>query len=184
VTVSNNAWVFDAGPLRHFAIQGWLGVVRFLAGDRPVYIPDSVERELDDAVQRFPAVRAVLDADWINVYRSTSIDFVEAFARFADRLVVDGKNLGECGVLAMGQLYKCEVVIDDGVPRQIAREKGIRSTATVPLLCDAVRTKKLTMVMVEELADNLLEGEYYLPFGPGGFRRHVLENGLLDYEDM
>jgi hypothetical protein len=35
------------------------------------------------------------------------------------------------------------------------------------------------LVMVEQLADNLLEGKYYMPFGPGGFRQHVLENGLL-----
>jgi predicted nucleic acid-binding protein len=109
---------------------------------------------------------------------------VEAFARYRDRLVADGKNVGECGVLAMGKIYGCELVIDDAVPRQIAEDEGIKVTATVPLLCDAIRERKLTMVMVEELADHLLEGKYYLPFGPGGFRQHVLENGLLDYGDL
>ena len=139
MTVPDNAWVFDTGPLRHFAIQGWLGVLRFLAGERPVYIPDSVERELDSAADHVPATRAVLDADWIHIHRSTSHDFSEAFAHYVDRLVVDGKNLGECGVLAMGQIYKCEVVIDDATPRQIANERGIQVTATVPLLCEAIR---------------------------------------------
>ncbi|MEU9510127.1 hypothetical protein AB0D32_28040 [Micromonospora sp. NPDC048170] len=184
MTVPDNAWVFDTGPLRHFAIQGWLGVLRFLAGERPIYIPDSVERELESAAAHVSAARAVLEADWIRVHRSTSHDFAEAFAHYADRLFADGKNLGECGVLAMGQIYRCEVVIDDATPRQIAREKGIRVTATVPLLCEAIRAKKLTTVMVEELADNLLEGMYYLPFGSGGFRQHVLENGLLDYDEL
>lgn len=184
MTVPNNAWVFDTGPLQHFAMQGWLGVLRFLAGERPVYIPDSVERELWDAAEHVSAARAVLEADWINVHRSTSREFIETFAHYADRLVVGRKNVGECGVLAMGQIYECEVVIDDAIARQIAEEKGIRITATVPLLCDAVRAKKLTMVMVEELADNLLESQYYLPFGPGGFRRHVQENGLLDYDEL
>jgi predicted nucleic acid-binding protein len=184
VTVPNNAWVFDTGPLRHFAMQGWLGVLRFLAGAHPVYIPDSVERELYDAAEHVSAARAVLDAGWINVHRSTSRDFIEAFAHYADRLVAGGKNLGECGALAMGQVYKCEVVIDDAIPRQIAKEKGIRITATVPLLCEAIRAEKLTTVMVEELADNLLESKYYLPLGPGGFRQHVLENGLLDYGEL
>jgi predicted nucleic acid-binding protein len=184
VSVPENAWVFDTGPLRHFAIQGWLGVLRFLAGERPVYIPDSVERELNHAAEHVSAARAVLDADWIRVHRSTSGDFSEAFAYYANRLVVGDKNLGECGVLAMGQIYKCEVVIDDATPRVIAKEKGIRVTATVPLLCDAIRAKQLTTVMVEALADNLLESEYYLPFGPGGFRQHVLENGLLDYDEL
>lgn len=184
MTVPDNAWVFDTGPLRHFAMHGWLGVLRFLAGERPVYIPDSVERELNNAAEQVSAVRAVLDASWIHVHRSTDPDFAEAFAHYADRLVVDGKNLGECGVLAMGQIYKCEVVIDDATPRQIAEERGLHVTATVPLLCEAIRTRKLTTVMVEELADNLLEGEYFLPFGPGSFRQHVLENGLLDYDEL
>lgn len=184
MTVPDDAWVFDTGPLRHFAMQGWLGVLRFLAGDRPVYIPDSVERELNDAAEHVSATRAVLDADWIHIYRPTSPDFLEAFAHYADRLVAEGKNLGECGVLAMGQIYGCEVVIDDATPRHIAEERGIRVTATVPLLCGAIRAKKLTTVMVEELADNLLESKYYLPFGSGGFRQHVLENGLLDYDEL
>ncbi|WP_327042826.1 nucleotide-binding protein [Micromonospora ureilytica] len=176
--------MFDTGPLKHFTANGWLGVLRFLAEERPVYIPDSVERELNDATEYVSAVRAALDADWIRVHRSISPDYVKAFAHYVDRLVVNGKNLGECGVLAMGEIYKCEVVIDDATPRAIAEEKGIQVTATVPLLCEAIRAKKLTTVMVEALADNLLEGEYYLPFGPGGFRQHVLENGLLDYGEL
>jgi predicted nucleic acid-binding protein len=184
VTIPGDALVFDTGPVRHFAIQGWLGVLRFLAAERPVYIPDSVERELNQAVEHATAARAVLDADWIGVHRSTDDDFGKAFAHYVDRLVVDGKNIGECGVLAMGEIFKCELVIDDATPRRIAEEKGLRVTATVPLLCDAIRAKKLTMVMVEALAHHLLEGEYFLPFGPGAFRQHVLEHGLLDYDDL
>ncbi|MFV2017325.1 nucleotide-binding protein [Micromonospora sp. LOL_023] len=184
MTVPDSAWVFDTGPLRHFASQGWLGVLRFLAEGRPVYIPDSVERELNESAEYLSSVRAVLDADWIQVHRSTDPAFGEAFAHYVDRLVVGTKNRGECGVLAMGQIYNCEVVLDDAVPRKIAEEKRLRVTATVPLLCEGIRSGNLTTVMVEALADNLLEDEYYLPFGSGGFRRHVLENGLLDYEEL
>lgn len=183
MTIPANAWVFDTGPLRHFAAQGWLGVLRFLAGERPVYIPDSVERELINAAKHVPAVRAVLDAHWINVHRSTDLAYLRSYAYYADRLVAAGKNQGECGVLALGELYKCEVVIDDSTAYKVAEENGIRVVATVPLLCDAVRANKLTLAMVEGLADNLLEGDYHLPFGPGEFRKHVLENGLLDYDD-
>ena len=99
-------------------------------------------------------------------------------------LVAGGKNVGECGVLAMGQVYKSVVVMDDATPRRIAQEKGIQVLATVPLLCAAIRDKKLTTVMVEDLADTLLQSDYYLPFGPGGFRQHVMENGLLDYDEL
>jgi predicted nucleic acid-binding protein len=127
---------------------------------------------------------ALQGCDWIRIHRSADHDFGRAFAHYRDRLVVGDKNVGECGVLAMGEIYHCEVVIDDATPRAIAEEKGIQVTATVPLLCEAIREKQLTMVMVEALADDLLEGEYFLPFGPGGFRQHVLVNGLLDYEDF
>jgi hypothetical protein len=51
---------------------------------------------------------------------------VEAFSRYRDRLVADGKNVGECGVLAMGKIYGCELVMDDAVPRQIAEDEGIK----------------------------------------------------------
>jgi hypothetical protein len=97
VRVPENAWVFDTGPLRNFAMQGWLGVLRFLAEDRPVYVPQSVERELKQAGEIFPAVRAVLEADWIQVHRTFDDDFSKAFAHYADRLIADGKNQGECG---------------------------------------------------------------------------------------
>ncbi|MEU8050988.1 hypothetical protein [Micromonospora haikouensis] len=129
--------MFDTGPLRHFATQGWLGVLRFLAGERPVYIPDSVERELNGATEHASATRAVLDADWIRVHRSTNPDFVESFSHYADRLFAAGKNLGECGVLAIGQIYKCEVVIDDATPRRIAEEKEFGSRR--PSHCCAMR---------------------------------------------
>ncbi len=105
------------------------------------------------------------------------------FADYARRLVAGGKNEGECGVLAMGATFGSEMVIDDSTPREIAEAEGLRVTATVPILCDAIRAKQLTLPMVEHVADELLANEYYLPFGPGGFRRHVLENGLLDYDE-
>jgi len=184
VIVPDDALVFDTGPLRHFAAQGWLGVLRFLTRDRPVYIPDVVAFEIEEAAGHISAVRGVLEADWIQIYRGFEPDYLETFAGYRDRLVVGSKNRGECGVLAIGKLYGCEVVIDDATASTIAEEHSIKLTATVPLLCDAIRAKKLTTIMVEDLVDSLLEGEYFLPFGRGGFRQHVITNGLLDYEEL
>lgn len=182
--VPAEAWVFDTGPLRHFAVQGWVGVLRHLAGSRPIVIPDVVERELRDAAIALPAVHAVLDVPWITVHRSVEDTFRRSFSRYEERLAVGRTNLGECGVLAIGDVFGAEMVIDDSTPREIAEEEGLLVTATVPILCDAIRRKQLTVPLVEDLADALLEGKYFLPFGPGGFRNHVLENGLLDWEDI
>lgn len=182
MTPESDAIVFDTGPLRHFAVEGWLGVVKFLAGDRPVLIPESVERELRQQERDTVVLRQLLDAEWITVDRSNDIAFLAAFARYEDRLVVDERNRGECGVLALGDVRGFEVVLDDSVARTIAEEHGVRVTATLPLLCAAIREGKLTVPMVESLADDLLAGDYYLPFAPGGFRQWAIQEGLIEYE--
>ncbi len=175
------ALVLDTGPLRHFAAEGWLRLLEYLAGDRIVVIPESVEREVREQAHGVPLLGDVLTADWIVTDRSDDLPHLAAFSRYEERLVVGRANRGECGVLAPAEVRGYEAVLDDAVPRAIAEEVGIRVTASVPLLCQAVREGRLTLEMVEKLADDLLRGEYFLPFGPGGFRRHALENGLIDY---
>lgn len=176
-----DALVFDTGPLRHFAAENWLGVLKFLAGDRRILIPESVERELKRQVHGLPVLHQVLEADWIHVDRSDDLEFVMAFATYEQRLAVGQENLGECGVLALGRTRGFEIVLDDRVPRTIAEEEGIRVTATLPLLCNAIREGQLTVPMVEALADDLITGEYFLPFSRGGFRRWAIEAGLIEY---
>lgn len=182
MTQPPDALVFDTGPLRHFAQQGWLGVRKFLTGDRAVIIPASVEHELKKQVHDMPALHQVLDADWIGVDRSDDLGFLVAFAKYEERLAIGEQNRGECGVLALGHTRGFEVVLDDSVPRAIAEAEGITVTATLPLLCKAIRESQLTVPMVESLADDLLAGTYYLPFGKGGFRQWAYQEGLIEYE--
>ncbi|WP_369371255.1 nucleotide-binding protein [Promicromonospora sp. Populi] len=179
-----DAVVFDTGPLRHFTLRGWLGVLKFLTNGRAVLIPETVEDELKRQSHGEPVLQQVLQADWITVDRSTDIAFLAAFARYENRLVVDGNNVGECGVLALGSTCGYELVLDDATPRRIAQDEGLRVTATLPLLCEAIRAKQLTVPLVEALADDLIIGTYYLPFQPGEFRRWALEHGLLDYDEI
>jgi hypothetical protein len=37
--------------------------------------------------------------------------------------------------------------------------------------------------MVEQVADDLIAGDYYLPFGRGGFRYWALEQAMIGWED-
>lgn len=107
-----------------------------------------------------------------------------AFADYERRLAVGEVNRGECGVLALGKSCGYEVVIDDGAARTIAEEEGLNVTATLPLLCRAIREMKLTVPMVEALADDLITGEYYLPFERGDFRMWALEQGLIEPDEF
>lgn len=175
--------VFDTGPLRHFAINGWLGVLKFLTSETSAVIPESVEAELKRQCIDIPALRQVLDAEWITVDRSVDLAVIAAFAGYEERLVEHGRNRGECGVLALGKVRGWGLVIDDRTARSIAKEDGLRPQATLSLLCDAIREGKLTVPMVEALADDLISGEYHLPFGPGAFRQWALQEGLIDYSD-
>jgi predicted nucleic acid-binding protein len=124
VALDSDALVFDTGPLRHFAVEGWLGVLKFLAEDRGVIIPESVEREIKRQVHDLPVLHQVLDAEWICVDRSDDLPFLMAFAQYEQRLAVGQQNLGECGVLALGKTRGFETVLDDRVlpsvrPRRI-----------------------------------------------------------------
>lgn len=55
--------------------------------------------------------------------------------------------------------------------------------STLTLLCDGIRQGKLTVGMVEQVADDLIAGDYYLPFGRGGFRYWALEQAMIGWED-
>lgn len=56
MTQPSDELVFDTGPLRHFAQQGRLGVLKFLTGDRAVIIPPSDEDELKKQERDIPAL--------------------------------------------------------------------------------------------------------------------------------
>jgi len=180
VTAGDDALVFDTGPMRHFAQHGWLGVLKFLAAGRPVLIPDSVDGEIRRQVPDVPELQQVLDAEWIRVDRSDDLAVVMAFADYERRLAVGDRNRGECGVLALGKVHGYELVLDDREAYAIGESEGLNVTATLPLLCQAIREEQLTVAMVEALADDLISGEYHLPFGGGGFRTWALEQGLIE----
>ncbi|MCV7645383.1 nucleotide-binding protein [Micrococcus luteus] len=179
MTDLRRALVFDTGPLRHFALQGWLGVLKYLSRDHGVIIPDTVEVELREQSQTDAALRLVLEADWITVDRSTDLAYLQEFARFESLLAAGGRNRGECGVLALGMARGHQLIIDDRVASNHARRAGLNCRGTLALLCDAIRDKKLTVAMVSDLADDLLTGEYRLPFEKGRFAQWADENGLI-----
>ncbi|GAB3907414.1 hypothetical protein GCM10029964_105600 [Kibdelosporangium lantanae] len=92
--------VFDTGPLSHFAKHGWLGVLRLVAGDRSVVIPEPVAEELELGVHRHPYLRLVLDAPWIQQRQLASVAELDAYHVFENFMLVGERNRGECAVLA------------------------------------------------------------------------------------
>lgn len=70
-------------------------------------------------------------------------------------------------------------MIDDGPARKIARTNDVVHTGTLGPLCAAPRENLLTVDLISTVADHLLEGEYRLPFGPGGFAKWAHDQGLV-----
>ncbi|MFG2017620.1 hypothetical protein [Actinomadura geliboluensis] len=173
--------VFDTGPLSHFAKEGWLGCLRAVVGRRRAVIPDTVVRELRDGGHQHPHLRAVLAAPWIEQRDLTTE--LEEFATFSALLVgSDGRNVGEAGVLAYAKAHGATAIIDDGAARKAAKDHQVPHQGTLGLLCASVREGLLTLDLVSELADHLLEGDYRLPFAPGEFKLWAREHLGLGME--
>jgi len=171
--------VVDTGPLCHLAGAGWLSVLRSVAGDRTVIIPEAVEEELREGLYGNSHLQQVLDPSWIEVRPLSSDAELQSFSGFAARLVAGGRNIGEAAVLAYAETHRATAVIDDGAGRRAALDAGVALQPTLSLLCQAIREGLLTVAMVSNVADHLMETEYRLPFRPGGFAAWAEENGLV-----
>ena len=174
-----DAFVFDTGPLAHFARAGWLGVLRSLIGSSRAIIPVQVASELRRSAGHEHAMRAVLDARWIEHHELCTEEELSAFAGFAAQLMSEGRNEGETAVLAIAATMPAQAVLDDSVAHKAAQRAGLSCKRTLALLCEAVRDGLLTAELVSHIADDLIETEYRLPFGPGEFAPWAIAEGLL-----
>ncbi|MFD0557457.1 hypothetical protein ACFQ3B_10455 [Stackebrandtia endophytica] len=171
--------VFDTGPLSHFAEAGWLSVLRSVAGDTPVVIPEVVAGELRRGAGSHQHLQLVLNAPWIQHRVLDSPEEISAYGHFASLLVSGNRNAGEAAVLAYASIHRGTAVIDDRVDRRAAHAAGVSCRGTLALLCDAIRAGLLTLPLVEQLADHLLETHYRLPFPSGGFAEWAAKNDLF-----
>lgn len=171
--------MFDTGPLSHFAKAGWLGPLKAIVGNRLALVPDVVVAELAIGAAADGRVKSVLEAKWLIRRELSGAAEMAAFARYAARLAVGRRNIGECGVLALGETLGAAVVVDDGAARKAAHDAGLECKPTLSLLCEGIRAGLLTVDLVSALTDDLMAGAYRLPFQTGDFGRWARDNGLV-----
>lgn len=173
-------YVFDEGPLSHFAEAGWLGLLQSYVGTNSAWVPDTVRRELGEGVDAHPHLRGVLEATWLEPHPVQSKDEQAAFGHYTERMLGrNNENLGECGVLAVAEANRAIAVVDDGDARKNGSVRGVQLKTTVSILCDLVNAKRLDLDLAGTVADHLLATEYRLPFERGGFKMFVLQNDLI-----
>jgi len=179
-------WIFDTGPLSHFAKAGWLGLLKLIAGNHPVIIPDVVHNEILSGSARHPHLNLVLDATstWITVRQITETGGVVAFAKYSSLLVgADGvSNLGECGVLALAETLPGTAIVDDRTARQAAVSQKVVHRGSVAIILNAILHHGLSREAAGAVADDILATAYRFPFEPGRFISWAIEHGYLDYE--
>lgn len=180
-----SAYVFDTGPLSHFARGGWLGALKFLTEGKPAWVPEAVVRELADGQHQYQHLGLVLAADWLGRDRSDDLALLVRTAQYEARLAAGGRNRGECAVLALAGVRGWTAVIDDSEARKIARADAISYTTTIQLLCQAIKSKQMTASSCAAIADDLVRTAYRLPFGSGQeFLDWAVREGVLDIDDM
>lgn len=180
----STTFVFDTGPLSHFARSGWLGALRFLIGSQPACVPEAVARELADGQHQHAHLGLVLQADWLPIDRFDDVAALVRTARYEERLAADGRNRGECAVLGLAGTRGWTAVIDDSEARRIAREDRIDYSTTARLLGQAIKSKQMTVPACAAIADDLLRTEYRLPFSSGqDFLDWAVREGILEYDD-
>ncbi|QBI52498.1 hypothetical protein [Streptomonospora litoralis] len=180
MNAATHCYVLDTGPLSHFARSQWLGVLKLVLKGSRVVIPDVVRDELIRGGAQHPYMHAVFEQSWIEVVALDTDELLHAFARYERRLVgANGKNVGECGVLALaGSLPHATAVVDDRVAGNAAKAANIRVRRTLGLLCEGIYRGELTVALVSAVADDLIADAYRLPFEPGGFAKWAEAQGL------
>ena len=171
--------VFDTGPLSHFARADILGVLKVVVGKRRAVVPEAVVTELKAGLHIDSRIQAVLDADWIERRAISTPAETYALSRFSRRLVDGDRNVGDAAVLALAETLPARAVIDDWDACDIASKEGVAFSRTLNLLCEAVRSRLLTVEFVSEIADELIRTEYRLPFDPGEFETWAARENLF-----
>ena len=176
---AEDGYVFDTGPLMHFARAGWLGALKFVI-DPAAFAPEAVRNELKRHAAQNSELHSVLKDEWLRAHDETDTPFLGLFADLAEWLAdADGHNLGECGVLALAESTGYTAVIDDRVAREAAKSISVRFTGTLGLLVKAARERRLTVEMISSPCDDLIRTHYRLPFGPGEFVHWAKGEGQL-----
>jgi hypothetical protein len=177
---AEDGYVFDTGPLMHFARAGWLGALKFVIDPAPAFAPEAVRNELKRHAAQNSELHSVLKDEWLRAHDETDPSFLALFVDLAERLAdADGHNLGECGVLALAKSTGYTAVIDDRVAREAAKSTSVKLTGTLGLLVKAAQEGRLTVEMISSLCDDLIRTHYRLPFGPGEFVHWAKGEGLL-----
>lgn len=124
--------VVDSGPLIALSKVNLLFILRELF--KEVYIPPAVKTEVVDKGRGMPGADEVRQAEWIKVKEVKDILACEALKHELGR--------GEAEAIILAKEINADVlIIDDKIPRNIAKSMGLEIAGTLALINEALGRK-------------------------------------------
>lgn len=171
--------LFDTTVLSHFARADRLDVLSDLVIAEQCGTTEVVKHELRQGADEHPALAEALDLSWLDIIPLESAEALVSFAKWARRMGMGDRNLGEASVFAAAEMGGGTVVTDDRDAARVGRAHGVDVHGTVWLLADACRNGKLTEVSASTLIDTLRATNMRLPCTGAEFGSFVRAHGLL-----
>lgn len=177
-------WVMDTSTFTHFCRAGHQNILRRLAPQGVILIPDTVYSEVEKGRDGGYAIPSIVDLPWVELGVLTPDEEVEQLLIKADMPSRKGdpptKNLGECAVLACAVHRRMVAVLDDRDARTVASSRDMRVVTSVWIIAEA--RKKLSDVdseAAERIYVDLVTTDMRLP-RVESFIGWAYEIGLLE----
>lgn len=177
-------WVMDTSTFTHFCRAGHQDILRRLAPQGVILIPDTVYAEVEEGRDRGYDIPSILDLPWVELGVLTPDEEIEQLLIKAEMPSRKGdpptKNLGECAVLACAVHRHMVAVLDDGDARTVASSRDMRVVTSMGIIAEA--RKKLSDVdseAAERIYADLVATDMRLP-RVGSFIGWAYEIGLLE----
>lgn len=82
---------------------------------------------------------------WITVVNETTLEYLQLFSEYHKRQGGGSRNIGEATTLAYAELHNITAMVDDKVGRNHGKERGVRVTGTLELICQGIRERALEL---------------------------------------
>ncbi|MGN2636583.1 hypothetical protein ACTD5D_10405 [Nocardia takedensis] len=136
--------MMDTSTFTHFCRARREDVLRRLAPQGLILIPDTVHGEIEDGRARGYDIPAITDLSWVELGVLTTEEAITQLDIKVDMPSAKGdgprKNLGECAVLACAVHRGMVAVIDDGDARAQARRRAVRFVTSLWIIAEARKT--------------------------------------------
>lgn len=173
----------DTSTFTHFCRAGREDLLRRLAPQGVILLPDTVLTEVEAGRDRGYDIPAIASFPWVE---RGILTLAEEYTQLLIKVDMPSKksdpprkHLGECAVLACAKHRAMVAVIDDGDARTQARQRELPYITTMWIVAEAHKTlEDIDCEATEQIYQDLLDTEMKLP-AAGAFHPWATRFGML-----